>query len=194
MWRLFIDSFKVSLKAVLLHNGNKFPFISLAHATNMKIHTTAWSFRWKKLIIMTINVTFDNLKVVALLLGMQLDYTKYCCFLCEWDSRDKKNYYEKKELPKQTSLTRRNKNVINILFYFCRSWETLFAPFIYFPIPSKWIKQAMDFPYVRNKFPKINYLGNSKSENYMEIVNNILPSWKVIGCNRRIKIHFSTHT
>jgi hypothetical protein len=30
---------------------------------------------------------------------MQLNYTKFCCFLCEWDSRDKKNHYIKKEWP-----------------------------------------------------------------------------------------------
>jgi hypothetical protein len=31
-----------------------------------------------------------DLKVIALLLGVQLGYTKYCCSLCEWDSRDSK--------------------------------------------------------------------------------------------------------
>jgi hypothetical protein len=35
-WRLFIDSSKASLKAVLLHNGNKLPSVPLAYATNMK--------------------------------------------------------------------------------------------------------------------------------------------------------------
>ena len=35
-WHLFIDSSKVSLKVVLLHNGNRFPSISLAHAANTK--------------------------------------------------------------------------------------------------------------------------------------------------------------
>ena len=34
--RLFIDSSKVSLKVVLLHNGNRFPSVSLAHAAKMK--------------------------------------------------------------------------------------------------------------------------------------------------------------
>ena len=34
--RLFIDSSKVRLKLVLLHNGNTFPSIALAHAANMK--------------------------------------------------------------------------------------------------------------------------------------------------------------
>jgi len=27
-----------------------------------------------------------DLKVIALLLGLQ-GFTKYCCFICEWDSR-----------------------------------------------------------------------------------------------------------
>ena len=34
-WRLFIDSSQVSLKIVLLHNGNKFPPFLLAHAVRM---------------------------------------------------------------------------------------------------------------------------------------------------------------
>jgi hypothetical protein len=28
-----------------------------------------------------------DLKVIALLLGFQGGFTKYCCFLCLWDSR-----------------------------------------------------------------------------------------------------------
>ena len=54
-----------------------------------------------------------DLKVMALLLGMQLGYTKYCCFLCEWDSRDKKNRYVNKLWPKRTPLTPGEKNVVN---------------------------------------------------------------------------------
>jgi hypothetical protein len=34
-WRLYIDSSQVSLKTVLLQNGNKFPSIPLAHAVHM---------------------------------------------------------------------------------------------------------------------------------------------------------------
>jgi hypothetical protein len=34
-WRLSIDSSKVSLKAVLLHNVNKFPSIPLVHAVHV---------------------------------------------------------------------------------------------------------------------------------------------------------------
>jgi len=98
-WRLFIDSSKVSLKMVLLHSGNRFPSVPLAHAANMKETHESMKlllgkimndeFKWK---------LCGYLKVVALLLGMQFACTKYCCFLCEWDSRDKKNHYVNKLL------------------------------------------------------------------------------------------------
>jgi len=35
-WRLVIDSSKVSLKVVLLQNGNRFPTVPLAHTANTK--------------------------------------------------------------------------------------------------------------------------------------------------------------
>jgi hypothetical protein len=34
-WRHFTDSYKVGLKAVLLHNGNEFPSVPVAHAVHM---------------------------------------------------------------------------------------------------------------------------------------------------------------
>ena len=61
-------------------------------------------FKWK---------LFGDLKFVALLFGMQIGHTKYCCFLCEWDSRDKNNHYINKPWPKRTSLTPGEKNVVN---------------------------------------------------------------------------------
>jgi len=103
-WRLFFDSSKEIFKLVLLHNGNIFPSVPLAHAANMKESYESVTlllgkikydeFKWK---------LCDDLKVVALLLEMQLGYTKYCCFLCEWDSRDKKNRYVNKLWPERTS-------------------------------------------------------------------------------------------
>jgi len=35
-WRLFIDSSKTSLKAVLLHNTNKYASIPIAHSVYLK--------------------------------------------------------------------------------------------------------------------------------------------------------------
>jgi len=104
----------VSLKVVLLDNRNKFPSFPLAHAANMKeIYERVKlllgkikydEFKWK---------LCGGLTVVALLLGTQLRYTKYCCFLCEKDIRDKKNHCVSKLWPKRTSLTPGEKNVVN---------------------------------------------------------------------------------
>jgi hypothetical protein len=52
-----------------------------------------------------------DLKVIAVLLGLELGYTKFCCFLCEWDRRDRKNHFVKKQWPKRESLTPGKKNV-----------------------------------------------------------------------------------
>jgi len=108
MWCLLIDSSKVRLKVILLHYGNRFPSVPLAHAVNMKEIYESMKlllgkikfdeFKWK---------LCGDLKVVALLLGMQLGYTKYCCFLCEWNSRDKKNHYVNTLWSKRTSLDAR---------------------------------------------------------------------------------------
>jgi len=70
-WRLFIDSSKERLEAVLLHNGNKFPSVPFAHAANMKER-----YESVKLLLGRINcgeLTWNlcgDLKVVILLLGM----------------------------------------------------------------------------------------------------------------------------
>jgi len=88
-WRLFNDSLKISLKAVLLHNGNKFQSVAQVHAAGIKE-----SYENMKLLLGKIQDEKCNwkicgdLKVTALFLGLQLGYTKFCCFLCEWDSRD----------------------------------------------------------------------------------------------------------
>ena len=87
-WRLSIDSSKSSLKAVLLHNGNDYPSVPIGHSVHMREsfenmvflldHIKYLQYNW--------NICCD-LKVIGLLMGMQSGYTKYCCFLCEWDSR-----------------------------------------------------------------------------------------------------------
>jgi hypothetical protein len=47
-WRLFIDTSKVSLKAALLYNGNKYQSVPLAHAVNMKESYENRNFSWKR--------------------------------------------------------------------------------------------------------------------------------------------------
>jgi len=52
-----------------------------------------------------------DLKVIALLLGLQLGYTEFPCFLCEWDSRDKAHHYVKRIWPARKILEPGHKNV-----------------------------------------------------------------------------------
>ena len=97
-WRLSIDSSKLSLKAVLLHNGNNLPSILVGHSVhnkdsyeNMKILMEVIKhdkFKWQ---------SCCDLKVIALLLGLQQGFTKYCCFICEWDSRAQSLHYSRKD-------------------------------------------------------------------------------------------------
>jgi len=47
-WRLFIDASKLSLKVVLLHNGNKIPSIPVAYAPSTKETYTSITTSWLK--------------------------------------------------------------------------------------------------------------------------------------------------
>jgi len=89
-WRLFIDSSKRSLKAVLLHNSNKYASIPIAHSVylnesyeNVQTILEAIEYEQHKWQVC------EDLKVICMLLGQQSGYTKYPCFICLWDSRDR---------------------------------------------------------------------------------------------------------
>ena len=117
-----------SITHVLLHNGNRFPSVPLAHAANMKENYESMKlllgkikydeFKWK---------LCGDLKVLALVLWMQLGYTKYCCFLCEWDSRNKKNHYVNKLWSQLTSLMPEEKNVVDPPLVLLRKFVSPFA-------------------------------------------------------------------
>jgi hypothetical protein len=106
-WRLFTDPSKSSLKAVLLHNGNVLPSIPVGYAVNMKE-----SYDNMKLLLNCVNYKkyqwqlYGDLKVVAVLLGLQQGCTKFCCFLREWDSRAKTSHYKRRDRPSRQSLER----------------------------------------------------------------------------------------
>ena len=103
-WRLFIDSSKTSLKAVLLHNGNIKPSIPVGYSilrketyNTMKILLDLLEYpkyTWK---------ICSDLKFVSLLLELQLGYTKHMCFLCLWDSRQDNSHYAVKVWPPRQS-------------------------------------------------------------------------------------------
>jgi len=56
---------------------------------------------------------YDDLRVIALLLGLQQGFTKYCCFICEWDSRGRSLHYSRKDWPARKSLEPGIMNVEN---------------------------------------------------------------------------------
>jgi len=113
-WKLFVESSKLSLKAVLLHNGNTLPSIPVGHSAhnkesyeNMKIQMEAMNydkFKWQ---------FCSDLKVIALLLGLQQGFTKYCCFICAWDNRARSLHYLRKDWPARKSLEPGIMNVEN---------------------------------------------------------------------------------
>jgi len=113
-WRLYIDSSKLSLKAFPLHNGNILPSIPAGHSVHNKE-----SYENMKSLMEAIN--YDKFKwricgvrkVIDLLLGLQQGFTKYCCFICEWDSRAQSLHYSRKDWPARKSLETGVKNVEN---------------------------------------------------------------------------------
>jgi len=113
-WRLFIDSSKLSLKAVLFHNGNTLPSIPVGHSGHNEE-----SYENMKTLMVVIN--YDkfkwqirgDLKVIALLLGLKQGFTKYCCLICEWDSRAQSLHCSTKDLPARKSMEPGIMNVEN---------------------------------------------------------------------------------
>jgi len=196
----------VSLKVVLLHNGNRLPSVPFAHEASMKENYESLKLLVEKIKYDKFNwMLCDDLKVVALLLRMQLGYTKYCCFLCEWGSQDKKNHYVNKLWPKQTSLMPEEKSVVSPPLILL---EKNYLPPLHIKLGyMKNFVKGMDktghgFKYVRNKFPNLSdakikegmsfkrickdFLGNHKAANYQDVAQDLL----TLGCNMSLKIHF----
>jgi hypothetical protein len=113
-WRLFIDSSKRSLKAVLLHNGNNYASLPIGHSVHLKE-----SYENLELVLTKIGYTAHDWmicgdqKVLCMLLGQQVGYTKYPCFMYEWDSRATSQHWEPKCWTPRTSLEPGSKNILS---------------------------------------------------------------------------------
>lgn len=160
-WRLFIDSSKRSLKAVLLNNGNKLASIPIGHSTvlvesyeHMKLLLEKLQYSMHKWQICT------DLKVVTIILGQQSGFTKFSCFLCEWDSRARDEHYVRKEWPARKSFIIGEKNIINkslvdpadILLPPLHIQLGLFKQLV----KALSVRESPAFDYLYEKFPKLS--------------------------------------
>ncbi|GBN31814.1 hypothetical protein AVEN_222245-1 [Araneus ventricosus] len=100
-----------------------------------------------------------DLKGIAVLVGLQAGYTKFCCFLCQWDSRDRKKHYIKKVWPKRQFLIPGVKNEENEPLV---ASEKILLPPLHIKLGlTKNFVKAMNFggsgfQYLRLKFPKVS--------------------------------------
>ena len=98
--RLFLDSSKRSLKAVLLRNGNVKPSVPKAHSVHLKE-----SYESIEILLNAIQNNeyrwhlCEDLKVMSILMGMQGGFTKHGCFLCLWDNLATAEQYIRKDRP-----------------------------------------------------------------------------------------------
>lgn len=111
-WRLFIDSHKGVWKLYFFTIVTDMPLCLLATWSIWKNGTKNLEFVLNRLGYSEHKRTMcEDLKVISMLLGQHSGYTKFPCFLCEWDSRDRKKHYVKQMWPIRKALIPGVKNV-----------------------------------------------------------------------------------
>ena len=237
-WWLFIDGSVASIKAVLLHIQNKFPAIPVAYARQLKESYEAVEtilrlieynkYQWK---------VGGDLKIVGMLTGMQKGYTKFCCFLCLWDSRDRENHYTTCEWPARDTrvpgrLSISHKSLVEpekVLLPPLHIKLGLFKNFV-----KALDKEGEPLAILRDIFPRLsdakikegvfvgpqikklmkndafklalnltehkawvallntitNFLGKHRSENYKDIIAEMLNAFAAMKVKMSLKIHF----
>ena len=239
VWRLFIDSSKRSMKAVLLYNGTSVPPIPIAHSVELSETYENLDMLLKLIKYNDHNwLICSDLKVVALILGLQGGYTKYPCFLCLWDSRADASHFTQKDWPPRQEFLPGTQNVKAQPLV--DPSKVLFPPLHIKLGCMKNFTKALDkngkaFEYLRCKFsgvlseaklqagvfvgPQIRqlindcafddamsktelcawqclkaviqqFLGNQRSSNYEELVENMLEAFQRLGCRMSLKMHF----
>ncbi len=98
--------------------------------------------------------------IIGMLMGMQGGFTKYCCFLCLWDSRATGDHYIKHEWQKRTTYEPGMNSVQNVPLVDPKN--ILLPPFHIKLGLMKFFVKAMGKPnstgyqYLVAKFPKIS--------------------------------------
>ena len=121
-----------------------------------------------------------------MLLGQQSGFTKYPCFVCEWDSRDRINYWIKRDWPLRESLTPSFRNILHPALV--DRYNVILPPLhIDLGLMKLFVKafnkEGACFKYIQEKFPCMSaeniikrvYLFDLKLENSPKTCNFYLP-------------------
>ena len=113
-WWLFIDGSVSSMKAVLLHMENTFPAIPVGYSRQAKESYEVMKYLLELLCYEEFQwMAGGDFKVIAFLTGLQGGYTKYCCFLCLWDSRARAEHYTRNNWPARVNRAPGQANIKN---------------------------------------------------------------------------------
>ena len=88
---------------MLLHNGNQYPSLPVAHSVHLKEDYTS-----VKMLLSALKYNDHSWEVIAdfkngvIPDGLQGGFTKFPCFLCLWDSRDTEAHYRRRDWPERT--------------------------------------------------------------------------------------------
>ena len=159
-WRLFIGSSKQNSKAVLLHNGNVYRSIPVAHSVQIKEDRES-----VKILLELIQYNdhhwdvCGDFQTIAFLLGLQGGYTKHSCFLCLWHSRVDNQHYLVKNWPARKDLTPGSHDILNSSLIE-RSKILLPQLHIKLGLPKQFAKAlkptSRAFRHIRQMFPSIS--------------------------------------
>lgn len=160
-WRLFIDSSKTSLKAVLLFVDNTKPSIPVAYGIGIK-----GTYESMQLILNSVKYNEHgwricaDLKVVALLTGLKGGWPTHACFLCTWYTRFKGNQYEKRDWELRDSRVVNEQSIIHNALV--PTDKILLPPLhIKLGVMKNFVKslplESPAFQYLQAIFPNISY-------------------------------------
>ena len=137
-----------SLKEVLLYNGNQFPSIPVLKILLLKINYHAHC-----------RSICSDFEVIAILLALQTEYTKYCFFFCYWDSRSRDKHYTVKVWSERDSFEPEQRNVAEGPQVDTKN-VILLPLHIKLGIVKKTVKAIVRkgnvFGYLTSKFPKLS--------------------------------------
>ena len=100
-----------------------------------------------------------DLKVNALLLGLQQGFTKYCCFICERDSRAWSLHYSRKDWPARKSM---EPGIMNVENQQLVQMSKILLPFMHLNLGlmknsvKVMNQEETAFTYLREKFPRLS--------------------------------------